>query len=214
MEREISRELLGRIEPRETSVTKHTKRQTEALYKSIDRFGLLQPLVVRELRENTDLEVIDGNKRLEALRYFAFTHVDVVILEPMDEDVATEIHLALNLNGGKPAADRLADALESVIESGTDDAEKARKEVDLLKTVPLASRGIDKTVEKLRSRGRAKKSEHDPSTRSWVDFRFSVDPDAARVCDDALTKVEADTGCKRGVAFERICADFLAGYQP
>lgn len=195
------------------TTTKHTKRQVDALEISIQTLGQLQPFVVREGGSGT-LQIIDGEARWRLLKKLGAVQVDVLNLGAVDDCKALEIHLALNLDHGKPAAEPLADALEAVVQSRADPKGQAFKEVRLLELLPLRSSGIDKTVEKLRKRA-APKPPHNPNApHGWVRFRFDVDPGAALVCDQALTRVEKSTGCKRGVAFERIMADALAGPNP
>jgi ParB-like chromosome segregation protein Spo0J len=196
------------------TTTKLTKRQREALRISLQTLGQIQALVVRE-GSGWLYECLDGSQRLELLEMLGAVKVDVLDLGKVDDAKAREIHLALNLNRGKPNAGPLADALEAVVHSRSTPDERAFKEVVLLELLPLSSKSIDKTVAKLRSKGTTRQVVHNPKApHGWVDFKFSVDPAAAKVCDQALTRVEKSTGCQRHVAFERVCADFLQGPNP
>jgi len=203
---------VGLCAPAAWTTTRHTKRQAETLRESLIRFGQVQPLVVRTVASNGAVETIDGSARLAFLIGIGHGKVDVVNFGAVLDDTAREMHLALNLDRGKPASDALADALDAVMMSQPDERSKALKEVALLSSLPIAKRGIDKTVARLRSRGRPKTTPHNPNAQpGWVDFKFSVDPTAAQVCDRALSDVERKHSVKRNVALEFICADYLAG---
>lgn len=209
---------LGSCEPALWSTTKHRKRETLSLQNSLAHFGLVQPLAVRELPspEGVErLETIDGSKRLVLFKEQMAGQnptVQVVNYGPIDDATARRLHLALNMTRGKAGPGELADALESVVQSGLTIEDQAQTEVHLLSILPIPSRGIDKTIEKLRKKAGPKPLDVDPETgEGWISFRFKVHPDAAEVCDRALTLVEQSTKCQRSIAFERICADHLAG---
>jgi ParB-like chromosome segregation protein Spo0J len=200
------------VVPATYSTTRHTKRQGDALRGSLLTFGQIAPYVVREIGGTQMFECIDGSARLELQRAAGAVGVDVFNLGPRDDDIALAVHLALNLDRGKPHPDAMAAALETVIALQPDDRAKAKVEVELIDTLTIPRKGVDQTVAKLRSRGRPAPTKHNPaSTPSWVEFKMKVDHAAAKVCDRALSHVEQSTGCQRHVAFERICADYLAG---
>lgn len=199
------------VVPATYSTTRHTKRQADALRGSLLRFGQIAPYVVREIGGTQPFECIDGNARLELQRAAGAVAVDVLNIGQRDDDIALAVHMALNLDRGKPHPDAMAAALETVIALQPDDRAKAKAEVELIGTLTIPRRGVDQTVAKLRSRGRPAAAKHNPSSApSWVEFRMRVDHAAARVCDSALSHVEQSTGCTRHVAFERICADFMS----
>jgi hypothetical protein len=199
----------------EWTITKHTRRQRAALRESLERFGPTSPIVVRQV--DTGLgddvqyyEVIDGNERLAYLREVHSEEADfsIVVLDygAVSDDEARALHVSLNLPRGVIQPGPLADALEVAAPDGDGPQGEA-----LLALLPLVDRTVDAAIAKFRRRVE-KRVEHDPDApQGWVDFRFRVDPDAAEVCDRALTVVEKTTDCGRGVAFERVCADFLAG---
>ena len=208
---------LSQLLAAEWTITKHTKRQRAALRESIERFGGTSPLVVRQVEPfDVDLqyyEVIDGNARLAVMREILGEKnpeldPEVTILDygSLADDDARTLHLALNLPRGIVRPGPLADALEAVVPDG-DNA----KADELLAVLPLVDRTVDAAIAKFRRRAQ-RRVEHDADApQGWINFRFRVDPEAAEVCDRALTSVEQTTQCERGVAFERICADFLAG---
>jgi hypothetical protein len=191
------------------SITKLTKQQGEALEQSILQWGQLQPVIVRELVDGS-LELVDGSKVVDILEHHKFTNVSVVTLGRISESEAREIHLAINLDRGRPEVSNLADNLETVASTG-DVQERAERELRLLKVLPIPEKGgVSNTVKKLRSQGQ-KKGKLVDSEPGFIGFKFRVPPDAAKVCDSALTTVEKTADCKRDRAFELLCADALAG---
>lgn len=204
------------VEPAPWSTTKWSKQVAASMRAGLQSYGQLVPLVVRTLAKVAPSggpvrECVDGSQRLEVIRTMGAVKVDVLDVGAIDDARARELHLVLNLGRGKPQADAMAQALEDVIDAPATTHGKAMKEVELARVLPLSG-GPAKTVARLRSKGQTPARPHNAgATRSWVDFRFKVDPGAAKVCDDALTQVEQTTQCKRSVAFERICADYLAG---
>ena len=68
-----------------------TKEKAVALAKSIDRFGLVQPIIVNRITQR----VVGGHQRLEALKQLGEKEVDIVVVELSDED---EKALNLTLN--------------------------------------------------------------------------------------------------------------------
>jgi hypothetical protein len=204
---------IGDVKFAQWTTTKWTKRQAYAIKHALHTYGQLVPLVVRDLGPGHGwrYECIDGSHRLEALEAIGAVKVDILDVGQVDDAAARELHLVLNLGRGKPAATPLADALEHAVNAAPTDAGKAMKEVELAGVLPLNG-GPVKAAARLRAKGQTPARSHNPSApRGWVDFRFKVDPGAAKVCDDAITQVTSTTGCERHVAFERICADYLAG---
>ena len=158
---------------------------------SLRRHGQLSPLVVREFPQTGEYEILDGHLRREAARTLNLPRMEVLNLGPITDVEAAEAFLAIHAVWGRrnhPNYLRVFQKLASLV-----DADK------LLAALPG----------KL---GKSSGASHAPGP--WIDFKFRVDNQAATVCDTALTAVQKSTGCKRSVAFERICADFLAGANP
>lgn len=203
------------INPSSWGTTKMSPRQYKALKESLRRFGQLQPVVVRvnpsRAAGDVSVDVVDGDKRLGALLELGALEVDCINIGVRDDVHCLEVHLALNLDRGKPKADALADAIENVVEAPKTESAKAMSEISLSRLIPLAKMPV-KMVAHLRSRGRSNAPTGNPkATKGWIDFAFKIAPSAARVCDDALSFVEKHHNVKRPQAFELICADFLAG---
>lgn len=200
--------------PAAWSTTKRSKRNVARLRGSLEYHGQVAPLVVRRLGPGAShaFETIDGSLRLELLRELGVPTVDVVDMGGMGEAEARELHLALNLHGGRRQADAVADALEQAIDGQKGIEARAKAEARLVANLPIPTRAVHLTVERLRNRGKPAPQPHNGSpVEPWVDFKFKVPHAAGRVIDDALTRVENTTGAKRPQALEYICADYLQG---
>lgn len=197
---------LASIVPRAESVSSMGKRQFKALLESVRTLGQLQPLVVRDVGGGK-FEIVDGAWRHKALTEANILHADVLNLGSVPEETALEIHLALNLNRGKPKPRPLANVLEKA--TGGD----ARREIRVWRQLPLTGKSVTHVVSKLRSKTERKPPvKHDPNAQpSFVDFKMRVPPDAAMVCDQALSHIESNHGVKRPRAFELLAADYLSG---
>lgn len=205
---------IGDVKPSPWTTTKMTKRQKESMLESLKQYGQILPFVVYlENSKSKKFSMIDGSHRHQAMVELGHNTVLVMNLGFQTEIMAKEIHLVLNLNNGKQAADPLADAIEAIVESPPTEQDKAIAEAYLAKIVPL-TKAPTKVVKQLRSRKQKAPAATNPSAKpSWVDFKFKVAHSAARVCDDALSHIEQSNNVKRPQAFEYLCADYLAGAQ-
>ena len=88
-------------------------RMAKALRESLDRFGIVEPLVVNR-RDNT---IIGGHQRLDAAEALGLKTVPVVFVD-LDEADATALNIALNKIEGEWDFDTLSDLLAEL--DGTD----------------------------------------------------------------------------------------------
>lgn len=72
----------------------HNEKNLEAIRVSLDRFGQVEPLVVRRANR----EVIGGNGRLGVMRSLGWSEADVVFLD-IDQPTADALGIALNRSG-------------------------------------------------------------------------------------------------------------------
>lgn len=175
-----------------------TARQKDALYHSIQTHGILQPIVIRDTARGH--EIIDGHWRYAIVKSLGQADIEAKNVGSITDEESAQLAIELNMNRGKPTSQGLVTLLETAIRGKVWLA-------DVEKVLPFPGK-IVVTLEKLQKKLAAKSSSG--NAQSWINFNFHVDKGAARVCDDALTLVETSTGCTRHVAFERICADFLA----
>ena len=84
---------VARIELRRIAPIPYQPRQCiddtsiQELAESIDRFGLLTPLLVRRCSVGA-YELIAGERRLRALKLLGRTHADAIVLSAYDRDCA------------------------------------------------------------------------------------------------------------------------------
>ncbi len=100
--------------------------QMAALMRSIERFGFVEPVVVRR----SDRLVIGGHQRIEAARRLGYAHVPVVEVD-LDDAQAKALNVALNRIHGEWDVPKLAELLKALPEdlarlTGFDEAAMAR----------------------------------------------------------------------------------------
>jgi ParB family transcriptional regulator, chromosome partitioning protein len=69
----------------------------ERLKRSLDRYGLVEPLVVRPIENH--YEVLSGNQRLKAIKQIGFTSVTCVVVNLKDEEAMLLAQALNNLKG-------------------------------------------------------------------------------------------------------------------
>lgn len=75
-----------------------TRRELDSLAESIEKVGLLNPLVVRQVPGEPGYSIIDGSRRLLAAERAGVGELSCVILYGIDDEQAISISLALNTN--------------------------------------------------------------------------------------------------------------------
>lgn len=88
------------------------KAEMDALKRSLERYGLIDPIIV-----NKDYTIIGGHQRTEAARQLGYKEVPCVILD-LDKDSEKELNIALNKIGGKFNDHVLTELLEELKEKG------------------------------------------------------------------------------------------------
>lgn len=88
------------------------KTEMDALKRSIERYGLVDPVII-----NKDHTIIGGHQRTEAARQLGHKEVPCVVLD-LDADSEKELNIALNKISGKFNEQILADLLEDLKEKG------------------------------------------------------------------------------------------------
>jgi hypothetical protein len=84
----------------------------EDLKTSIRRFGVIEPLIIREL-ESGDLQLLSGYKRLKAASEVGLTHIKYEMLRDISDEAAQEIFHELHKD--KSPVDAMHKAKFSVI---------------------------------------------------------------------------------------------------
>jgi ParB-like nuclease domain len=179
------------------------ERGYEATRESIRDGGFLDPVTVRAhpTREGK-WQIIDGEHRWKAAKDEGLKAISINVLALPDDEQAKKLSLILNQHG---QADKLS--LAKLIKGLA------------AKLGPEARRGLaysEEEFEELISLAAATWNKYEtpepPSDGEWVMLSFRVPKAAEAVIEDAITKA-ADSGEShdRGVALERICADYLAG---
>jgi hypothetical protein len=131
------RMLIENLEPAPYNPRKITGEEYDALRASIEKFGLVQPIV---WNRRSGL-VVGGHQRLDVVRELGWTEVDVVVVDLAE---AEEKALNLALNSEHLAGNFLPSSLEPLLEelrSLPDEDLFAALRLDELEPLPPAFRG-------------------------------------------------------------------------
>jgi len=114
----LRRVAIASIRPDPQNARTHDETNVAAIRASLERFGQVEPLVVRP----SDGRLIAGHGRLEAMRALGWTEADVVDVEVSDAQAAA---LGVALNRTAELAGWDSEALAKIIDSLEDDADLA-----------------------------------------------------------------------------------------
>ena len=103
------------LKPAAYNPRKHNEEQKAQLIKSIERFGLVDPIVVNGAKERKNI-IIGGNFRYNVAVELGYTEIPVVYVSIADEQKEKELNLRLNKNTGEFDFDLLAGYDESFLE--------------------------------------------------------------------------------------------------
>jgi len=132
---------LEKVRPGPYSITAMTQAQQQALDKSIERFGIQEPLVV--WRCNGEYEVVDGNQRYYSAVRLKLTRLPVKVVDANQKD-ALLLSMTLNKLRGLPVQGRIAELIEKAKE-GEGDLEALRAAMGMEKGGVEAYKWGDRT---------------------------------------------------------------------
>jgi hypothetical protein len=114
---------INELKPAEYNPRKANKKQIEDIKKSIERFGLVDPLIVNNA-ENRKNIVIGGHLRLKVAKEMGYKEVPVVYVNIPDIEKEKELNIRLNKNTGEFDYDLLANFDEDFLKDiGFDEKE-------------------------------------------------------------------------------------------
>jgi DNA modification methylase len=116
----IDRILINKLKPATYNPRQITKKQYSDLKDSIDRFGLVDPIIINK---NGNI-VIGGHQRLKICKELKYKDVDCVVLD-LNKEQERELNIRLNKSGGEWDMDILANEfdIEELKEWGFKDIE-------------------------------------------------------------------------------------------
>ena len=106
---------IGRLKPAQWNANRMDVRMRRHLERSLERFGLVQNLVVRRLEAGT-YEVLAGNQRLEVLRRSGVETVACVVVDVVEGD-ARLLSQAMNAIHGDDDLGLRAEVVREILES-------------------------------------------------------------------------------------------------
>jgi len=114
---------INELHSSEYNPRKHSKEQTDQLKESVERFGLVDPIIVNSAPKRKNI-VIGGHFRLEVAKELKFETVPVVYTNIEDINKEKELNIRLNKNTGEFDLELLAEFDEAFLaEIGFDSEE-------------------------------------------------------------------------------------------
>lgn len=108
---EIKKANIADLKPAEYNPRKLTDEEYIRLKQSVEKFGLVDPILVNENPERMNI-VIGGHQRLQIAKDIGMTEVPVVYLN-LDETQEKELNVRLNKNTGRWDWDKLANNFDN-----------------------------------------------------------------------------------------------------
>jgi hypothetical protein len=180
--------------------------------KSIKKFGFVDPLTVREIRDDSGREVeyyqiVDGEHRWKGAKELGLTELPVWNLGVIDDADAEELTVVLNETRGAPNETKLAMVLDDLI--------KRRGDEDVVRDImPFNRTRFDEIIGSMHVDWDAlekRRVSFDATEGRWKEVVFRMPHDAAKVVEDAIARVKDQEDFKDDwKALEMICADSLA----
>ena len=150
----IDKALVNNLKNPEYNPRHWSKEQSDNLKESIERFGIVDPIIVNSA-ENRQGVVIGGNFRLEIAKQLGYKEIPVIYINIPDIEREKELNIRLNKNTGEFDLKLLAEFDESILKDiGFDSTEldeifhieDTPEEFDLKKA--LAKAGVDEVKTK------------------------------------------------------------------
>lgn len=121
------------VKPNPKNPRNITEYQTEALKRSINKFGFLSPIVINK----RNMQIVSGHQRLEAYKSLNKTEVPVIYVE-LDDKEERALNVAMNRVGGTFDQKGLADIIKDL-----------QGQTSLLETTGLESKEIESLLEQM-----------------------------------------------------------------
>ena len=105
---------IEKIKPNEYNPKKMTQKEAEDLEKSIERFGIVDPLIMNKAKGRKGI-LIGGHQRLKIYKKMGFTRIPIVWVNITDIEKERELCLRLSKNAGSWDWDLLANFDEDLL---------------------------------------------------------------------------------------------------
>ena len=102
---------ISKLKPATYNPRQITTKQYNDLKKSIERFGLVDPIIVNEYFVESGYVVVGGHQRLKICKELKYTEIDCVVLNLSKKD-ERELNVRLNKNTGEFDMDILANEFD------------------------------------------------------------------------------------------------------
>ena len=173
---------------------------------SIERYGFIDPLLVREVGAR-DYQIIDGEHRFDEGKALGMTEFPCVNLGLIEDADARKLTIVMNELHGQADPTKLGDLLNDILlDTGL---------TELLVAMPFEEKVLagylQTPLPSLPPLERPSSPAEGASDKvAWVERLYRMPKDAALVVDEALEKAKDGEDVEQWQALERVAADYLA----
>ena len=222
---------MDRIIPNPWNPNIQTPEMFDNTVASICSEGFIDPVTVRTIEPEYDMQILDGEHRWKALifirdhdedlpedvgnlydenetlrKMIEENQIPAINLGEMDEDSARRVTLQLNGIHGEDVPERLKDVIETLRENSSLE--------DLASRLPMTQSKLAAVLADLqKSKPQSSRGAEEGNAEEWVTYQFLIPPDAKHIIDSEMERI-ADilgydplelTNVQRGLVLEKIC---------
>lgn len=190
------------VVPNPWNPNKMTPEELDKEAASFERFGFVNPIIVRNADGNGIYQIVDGEQRWRTAKRLGMELIDAYDISPIGTFEAQQLTYILNELRGQPQEDKLAELLKGLLAQSTLE--------DLVAVMPLTKTEFAKAA-KLPDFDWAGLEEKNRQAATWKERVFRLPPEAAETLDTALSRARegAAEEIQDWQALESIAAAFL-----
>lgn len=200
----------GTVHPNTWNVNRLNAFGYAKLIESMEQYGFIDPLLVRECPRHTDYEIVGGEHRWNAAAQLGIREIPVVVIAA-DDATARKLSIIDNELHGQADPVELGALLKGLVDDVgidelivglpfTDDILAGFVGFDPMPPPPTASLPPPATG-----------SPGEGAEERWVERTYRMPASVAQVLDDALARAREGEEIDDWQALERVAAEFLAG---
>lgn len=194
------------LRPNPWNPNRMTQAMRQKARESIERYGFIDPLLVREVGLR-DYQIIDGEHRFDEGKALGMTEFPCVNLGLLEDADAKKLTIVMNELHGQADPTKLGDLLAEILSDTSLD--------ELLVAMPFDDKVLAGYLQTpLPSlpplTDSSLPAEGDQPKPVWAERLFRMPKEVALVVDEALEKAKDGEEIEQWQALERVAADYLA----
>lgn len=194
------------LRPNTWNPNRMTKLMRAKARESIERYGFIDPLLVREVGHH-DYQIIDGEHRFDEGKALGMTEFPCVNIGLLGDSDAKKLTIVMNELHGQADPGKLGDVLTEIL----DDAGLTELMIALPYDDKVLGSLLSTPLPVLPPLESAPPTPAEDSPKTvWAERLFRMPKEVALVVDEALEKAKDGEDIDQWQALERVAADYLA----